>query len=77
MFVRKPDGSLHFCIDYRALNYITKKDRYPLPTAAELVDQLVGAKVFSLLDLCSGYWKLKVAEEDREKMAFVYKYGHY
>ena len=77
MFVRKPDGSLHFCIDYRALNSITKKDRYPLPTAAELMDQLAGAKVFSSLDLRSGYWQLKVAEEDRDKTAFVCRYGHF
>ena len=55
-FVKKPDGSLRFCIDFRAVNSLTIKDRYPLPRGEELIDQLSGAQFFSLLDLRSGYW---------------------
>ena len=54
--MKKPDGSLRFCVDYRALNGLTVKDRYPLPRGEELLDQLGGAKYFNSLDLRSGYW---------------------
>ena len=56
LFVKKPDGSLRFCLDYRALNAVTIKDRYPLPNHEDLADQLAGAKFFSSLDLRSGFW---------------------
>ena len=56
LFVKKPDGSLRFCVDYRALNQLTVKDRYPLPRSDDLIDQLAGAKYFTSLDLRSGYW---------------------
>jgi hypothetical protein len=61
LFVKKPDGSLRFCIDYRMLNAITRRDRYPLPRAADLFDRLAGARYFSSLDLRSGYWQVKIA----------------
>ena len=56
LFVKNPDGFLRFCMDYRALNAVTIKDKYPLPNHEDLTDQLAGAKYFSSLDLRSGYW---------------------
>ena len=56
LFVKKPDGSLRFCVDYRMLNAITVKDRFPLPRAQDLIDRLAGTKYFTSLDLRSGYW---------------------
>lgn len=75
LFVRKPDGSLRFCVDYRALNARTIKDRYPLPRAEDLMDQLRDARYFTSLDLRSGYWQCKVADEDIHKTAFLTRYG--
>ena len=77
LFVKKPDGSLRFCVDYRALNSLTVKDRYPLPRGEELLDQLGGSRYFSSLDLRSGYWQCKVAEQDIEKTAFLTRYGQF
>ena len=70
LFVRKKDGSLRFCVDYRALNKLTVKNRYALPRTDELFDRLQGAKVFSKIDLESGYWQLRIAEADVSKTAF-------
>ena len=56
LFVKKPDGSLHFCVDYQALNKVTIKDSYLLPRYLDLMDQLDSAKYFTSLDLCSEYW---------------------
>ena len=77
IFVKKKDGSLRMCIDYRALNKLTKKNRYPLPRIDDLLDNLQGATVFSSLDLMSGYFQIHITEEDREKTAFRTPIGHY
>ena len=77
LFVRKPDGSLRMCVDYRALNQQTVKDRYSLPRIDELFDQLRGATVFSKIDLASGYHQVRVLPEDVPKTAFRTRYGQY
>ena len=74
-FARKKDGSLRLCIDYRALNAITKKNSYPLPRIDDLIDRLNGSKVFSKIDLRSGYHQIRVAPADVEKTAFITRYG--
>ncbi|KAG5536042.1 hypothetical protein RHGRI_023734 [Rhododendron griersonianum] len=77
LFVKKKDGTMRLCIDYRELNKVTIKNRYPLPRIDDLFDQLQGARVFSKIDLRSGYHQLKVKAEDVEKTAFRTRYGHY
>ncbi|KAM0025819.1 putative nucleotidyltransferase, Ribonuclease H [Helianthus debilis subsp. tardiflorus] len=77
LFVKKKDGSMRMCFDYRELNKVTIKNRYPLPRIDDLFDQLQGAKYFSKIDLRSGYHQLKVHEEDIPKTAFRTRYGHY
>ena len=77
LFVKKKDGSFHICIDYRELNKLTIKNRYPLPRIDDLFDQLQGASYFSKIDLRSGYHQLWVQEEDIPKTAFRTRYGHY
>ena len=77
LFVKKKDGSLRLCIDYRQLNKVTIRNQYPLPIIDDLFDQLQGAKVFSKIDLRSGYHQLKVRREDVPKTAFRIRYGHY
>ncbi|GKF79808.1 putative reverse transcriptase domain-containing protein, partial [Tanacetum coccineum] len=70
LFVKKKDGSLRMCIDYRELNKLTVKNRYPLPRIDDLFDQLQGSRFFSKVDLRSGYHQLRVHEDDIPKMAF-------
>ena len=77
LFAKKKDGSLWMCIDYRRLNQVTVKNRYPLPRIDDLFDQLRGASCFSKIDLRSGYHQLGVKEEDIPKTAFRTRYGHF
>ncbi|GJR91832.1 putative reverse transcriptase domain-containing protein [Tanacetum coccineum] len=76
LFVKKKDGSFRMCIDYRELNKLTVKNRYPLPRIDDLFDQLQGSSVYSKIDLRSGYHQLRVREEDIPKTAFRTRYGH-
>ena len=75
VLVRKKDGSLRFCIDYRKLNKVTRKDSYPLPRVDDLLDSLSDAQWFSTLDLRSGYWQVEIDPGDREKTAFSTQNG--
>lgn len=77
LFVKKKDGSLRMCIDYRLLNEVTIKNKYPLPRIDDLFDQLKGAKYFSKIDLRLGYYQLKIWLIDLPKTAFIICYGQY
>jgi hypothetical protein len=77
VMVRKKDNTIRFCIDYRKLNSITIPDAYPLPRIDEIIDRLYGAKFFSKMDLRSGFWQIKMNEDDIEKTAFTSPLGLY
>jgi Reverse transcriptase (RNA-dependent DNA polymerase) len=77
VFAKKKDGSLQLCIDYRRLNKITKKNQYPLPRIDELLDRLSRAKIFSKIDLKSGYNLVCIADGDEWKTTFCTCYGSY
>jgi RNase H-like domain found in reverse transcriptase/Reverse transcriptase (RNA-dependent DNA polymerase)/Integrase zinc binding domain/Chromo (CHRromatin Organisation MOdifier) domain/Retroviral aspartyl protease len=77
LFVQKKDGTLRMCIDYRALNRLTIKNKYPLPRIDDLLDRLCGSSHFSSIDLRSGYYQLKISQEDMPKTAFRCPLGHY
>jgi hypothetical protein len=77
LFVKKKDGSFRMCIDFRELNKLTIKNRYPLPRIDDLFDQLQGSTYFSKIDLRSSYHQLRVQEESIPRTAFRTRYGHY
>ena len=77
LFVKKKDGMLRLCVDYRKLNRVTVKNKYPLPRIEDLFDQLNGACYFSKIDLRSGYHQLRVRDSDIPKTAFRMRYGHF
>jgi hypothetical protein len=77
LFVHKKDGTLRMCVDYRALNKATMKNRYPLPRIDDLFDRLLGTKVFSRIELRSGYYQIRIAEGDEEKTACCTRYESY
>ena len=73
----KKDGDYRFCVDFRRLNAVTRKDAYPMPRVDEIFDKLGGASYFSTLDLASGYWQVPVNEEDIGQTAFTVGSNHY
>ena len=75
VLVRKKDGSVRYCVDYRSLNKKTVKDLFPLPSISQCLDQLSGNMYFSTLDMASGYWQIEVDPKDRHKTAFITKFG--
>jgi len=77
MFVKKKDGKLRLCVDYRALNYVTKKDRYPLPLIGEALDRLQTAKYYTKLDIKDAYHNVRIKEGDEWKTTFTTKCGTY
>jgi len=77
LFVRKKDGSLHLCVDYRGLNKISKKDCYPLPLISDLLDSPSKAKIYSKIDPCHAYHLVRIADGDEWKTTFRTRYGSF
>ena len=77
LFVKRKDGTLILCIDFRELNKVSVKNKYPLPRIDDLFDHLKDARIFSKIDLRSGYQKVRIKDEDISKTAIRTRYGHY
>ncbi len=77
VIVEKKDGKPRFCVDYRRLNAVTKRDVFPLKRIEEIFDALHGVRYFSTLDIFSGFWQIEVATEDREKTGFTTEFGNF
>ena len=75
VLIRKKDGKVRYCIDYRALNNVTVKDAFPLPNIEECLDVLEGTEFFNTVDMSSGYYQIELPEEDMHKTAFITRYG--
>ena len=75
LVAKKEKGQMRFCVDYRPLNNVTVRDRYPIPNIQLIIDSLHGAKYFSTLDLLNGYWQIEIEEKHKYKTAFICEYG--
>ena len=77
VLVKKKDGSICFCVDYRKINQVAKFDAYPMPRVEDVLEEVGPAKYISTLDLVRGYWQVPMSEESKEKMAFTTPFGLY
>ena len=77
VLIKKKDGTVRFCIDYRKLNQATKKDTYLLPRINEIIEAIAKRKYYSTLNMASGYWQIRIRKEDVEKTAFICSEGLY
>ena len=75
LFVKKPGGGIRFCVDYRRLNAITKKDRYPIPLIEETLAQLEGAKYFTKIDIRQAFYQIRISEDSEELTTFLTRFG--